>query len=245
MNKLILSLLLLGTGIRANGQPTDQKVVYETQDLRIEKLSAHVYVHISYLTTSEYGKVPCNGLLVIDAGEAIVFDTPTTNQVSDELINWVEKDQKSKIKAVVVNHFHDDCLGGLAAFHQHDVPSYAEKLTIQIAETNGVEVPKIGFDGTMEITAGQKHIINRFFGEAHSSDNIVSYVKGENILFGGCMIKAEGAGQGNLRVANLDEWASTVQKIKEAFPDLQVVVPGHGQPGNQALLDYTIQMFRK
>jgi metallo-beta-lactamase class B len=33
-------------------------------------------------------------------------------------------------------------------------------------------------------------------------------------------------------------------KIKKAFPNLKKVIPGHGEIGDTALLDYTIQLFK-
>lgn len=57
--------------------------------------------------------------------EALVFDTPASEEASVELINWIENNQKSAVKGVVVTHFHWDCLGGLNEFHAKNIPSYA------------------------------------------------------------------------------------------------------------------------
>jgi len=73
------------------------------------------------------------------------------------------------------------------------------------------------------------------------------------VLFGGCLIKeldaSKGylgdASKGYLGDANVKAWSNTVTKIKKAYPKLQIVVPGHGAIGNQALLDYTIKLFNQ
>src|SRR5690606_39426970 len=54
----------------------DSSVVYQTENLIIKKISDHVYVHISYLNTDDFGKVSCNGMLVINKGQDVIFDTP-------------------------------------------------------------------------------------------------------------------------------------------------------------------------
>ena len=59
--------------------------------IKIEALSESVYKHISYLNTESFGKVACNGMVVISEGEAIVIDCPTSDSGSLELINWIEK----------------------------------------------------------------------------------------------------------------------------------------------------------
>lgn len=216
--------------------------VYQTEDLKIERLAEDAYVHISYLKFNGEN-VPCNGMVYINKGEAIVFDTPTNNKASEELIRWINNTLKVKIKAVVVNHSHTDCLGGLKTFHQNKIPSYSCKLTQQFAKKEQVTVPQHGFDSLQIITVGDVKIINRFFGEGHTRDNIVSYIPSEKIMFGGCQIKALKADKGNVSEANVKAWPETVRKIKNTYSDVKIIVPGHGAPGGVDLLDYTIRLF--
>jgi metallo-beta-lactamase class B len=63
-------------------------------------------------------------------------------------------------------------------------------------------------------------------------------------LFGGCLIKTLKASKGYLDDANVQAWSATVEAVKQAYPNAQVVVPGHGDYGNNKLLDYTIKLFR-
>lgn len=227
-------------------QCKSQKVVdaYNFENLRIIQISEYSFVHVSYLDTSEFGKVPCNGLVHIRNNQAIVFDTPTNPEASGELLNWLVENKKSKVTAVVVNHFHIDCLGGLEAFHESGIASYATNETIRLARNDGVIIPQNGFDRQNELEVGGKKIINRHFGEAHTSDNIISYIPDEELIFGGCMIKSLKAQKGNLNDANVSEWSNTVRNIKTHYPHLKTVVPGHGKYGNAKLLDYTIELFK-
>jgi len=211
--------------------------------LKIEQLTNNTFVHTSYLKIPDYGNFPCNGLVFYNNGEAIVFDTPTNDSASVELINWVQTELNCSIKAVVVNHFHDDCLGGLKTFHEAKIESYANNLTLSLAKEDGMEIPKNGFNKTLEITIGKETVINTFIGEGHSKDNIVSYISGEKVLFGGCLIKELNAKKGYLGDANVNEWSNTVQKVKETYPDVKTIVPGHGKSGGKELLEYTIQLF--
>ncbi|CAZ94871.1 subclass B1 metallo-beta-lactamase ZOG-1 [Zobellia galactanivorans] len=221
-------------------QPT---LTYSSEDLKIIPLSKNSFVHISYLSTGDFGKVACNGLIYINQGQAVVFDTPTDNETSEELIHWITETKKQQIKAVVINHFHDDCLGGIEAFHELSIPSYASNTTIELAKKEGNPVPQIGFDTTNELTIGKQKIINRHFGEAHTKDNIVSYIPSEHLLFGGCALKSLNAAKGYLGDANTNEWGNTIKKIKAAYPDLKTAIPGHGEYGGSELLDYTISLF--
>ncbi|MDO6519159.1 subclass B1 metallo-beta-lactamase [Zobellia uliginosa] len=218
-------------------------LTYSSEDLKIIPLSKNSFVHISYLSTEDFGKVACNGLIYINHGQAVVFDTPTDNETSEELIRWITETKKQQIKAVVINHFHDDCLGGIEAFHELNIPSYASNTTIELAKKEENPVPQIGFDTTNELTIGKQKIINRHFGEAHTKDNIVSYIPSEHLLFGGCALKSLNATKGYLGDANTNEWSNTIKKIKASYPDLKTAIPGHGEYGGIELLDYTISLF--
>lgn len=224
---------------------TSTKARLTTPALEIQPITQNAFIHLSYLDIPNYGKFPCNGMVYVKRGEAIVFDTPLDDSTSYQLINWIEKILKAEIKAVVVNHFHDDCLAGLQAFHNEGIPSYATNKTIQLAKKKGEIIPQHGFEEEKILEIGGEPIHNRFFGPAHAPDNIVSWIPGERLVFGGCMIKSLGSGKGNLADADTIQWPLTVQKIKDAYQQTKVVVPGHGAHGGQDLFDYTIKMFSK
>jgi metallo-beta-lactamase class B len=84
----------------------------------------------------------------------------------------------------------------------------------------------------------------KYFGEGHTKDNVVGYFPSENILFGGCLIKELKATKGYLGDANIAQWPNTVERIKEQYPNIKIVIPGHGAIGGSELLDYTIKLFQ-
>lgn len=219
-------------------------VITVSEELKITKLNEHSYIHTSYLNTKSFGKVPCNGMIIIDNAEALIFDTPTNDSISGLLINWVQKNLKCEVKGVVATHFHGDCLGGLNEFHKRKISSYASNATIRLAKNKNYTIPQNGFDTQHKLKVGNRKVLNTFYGEGHTSDNIVSYFPDEKVLFGGCLIKSKGAKKGNLEDANIKEWSTTVAKIKEKYPDVEIVIPGHGAYGGQELLAYTISLFK-
>jgi metallo-beta-lactamase class B len=221
------------------------KKVFVSSGLVVSQIAPNAFGHISYKQTDEFGYVPCNGLVVRNGNEAIVFDTPTTDTSAEKLIKWVEGTLRCKVKAVVPTHFHDDCLGGLNAFHAHGIPSYAYFKTIELAKENKMAVPQNAFKDSMVLNVGNSNVLVRFFGEGHTKDNVIGYYSGDNIVFGGCLIKAVGASKGYLGDANVLAWSSTVEQIKERYPNVKYVVPGHGKYGGKKLLDYTIDLFKE
>lgn len=220
------------------------KEVYKSGKLVVTQVTENTFIHNSFIQTNDYGNVPCNGLIVRNNHELVIFDTPTDDAGSEELIKWIQDTLGCKINAVIPTHFHDDCLGGLKAFHNQQIPSYAYFKTIELAKANNRIVPLNSFDDSLILKAGDEIIIAKFFGEGHTKDNIVGYYPCEKILFGGCLLKELDAGKGYLGDANVAEWSNTVEKVKKEYPDVKIVVPGHGEFGDKNLFDYTINLFR-
>ncbi len=224
----------------------DDKLVYqnyESDTLKIKQITENVFQHVSYLNTKNHGKYPCNGMIYINKNEAIIFDTPTNNKAAAELLNWIGE---KNIKAVVVTHFHIDCLGGLKEFHSKNIKSYATNKTIELAINNNEKIlPQNSFDKKLKFNIGGEIVYAKYFGEGHTKDNIVGVVPSEKTLFGGCLIKHLNAHKGNLADANTEDWSRTVKKIKREIPELEIVIPGHGKSGGMELLDYTINLFKK
>ncbi|MEL7122047.1 MAG: MBL fold metallo-hydrolase, partial [Bacteroidota bacterium] len=181
---LSLSLLSLFWGCNST-----KAIKVEGPGVAITSLSKKTFIHVSYLEF-QGGKVACNGLIYVNKGKAIVFDTPNTNEDAQTLIRLIETQLQAKVEAVVINHFHIDCLGGLAAFHEAGATSYANQRTIELAMKDWEVLPKNGFEGYCEIEISGKKVINEFIGKGHTNDNIISYNPDEKVMFGGSMIKS-------------------------------------------------------
>lgn len=223
----------------------DNLTVYETESLVIKKLSNHIYQHISFLDTEDFGKVDCNGMLVVNQNKAVVFDTPINDKSSIELIDFVIETLESDLVAIVPTHFHEDCIGGISAFEKHDIPIFASRQTIALLKMNGQNLtPAVtSFDNNFTLPIGNKKVYAQYFGEGHTKDNIIAYFPEGNTIFGGCLIKSSGAGKGYLGDANTLKWPETVGQIKEKYSKVEIVIPGHGKSGGAELFDYTIDLF--
>jgi len=240
---IVFSMAILDCSSQKRGLLND-KVVYKSNDLIITKITENSFEHTSFIQTNDFGNVPCNGLIVRNSNEVIVFDTPTNDKSSEELIKWIREGLHCKINAIIPTHFHNDCLGGLKAFDDNDIPSYAYFKTAELAKKNNYVVPKNIFRDSLNLKIGDEYIIAKFFGEGHTIDNLVGYFPKENVMFGGCLIKELNAGKGYLGDANVTDWSGTVEKVKMEYPNVKIIVPGHGEYGSKKLLDYTINLFK-
>ena len=209
------------------------------------QISENLAIHHSYLQTEDYGAVTCNGLIYFSGDTAVIFDTPTTNPSAAELIHWIEDSTDRQIGAVVVGHFHTDCLGGLEAFNDRGIRTVSSQHTARLADSLDLTVPVETFNDAKDLVIDNKIIELRYFGQGHTKDNIVSFIPAENTLYGGCLVKSIGSGEGFTGDGNVHQWSSTISKIKDAYGKIDTVIPGHGKHGDAALLEYTIALFKK
>ncbi len=245
MKGIYTTIMLLPLLLLTMCREAQDDALYISDNLRIEQLTTHTYLHISYMDTEKFGRVPCNGLVVFSDEEALIIDTPPGDIASAELLEWINGTLQVEILGVISTHFHEDCLGGLATFHEYKIPSYASNHTIKLAKENGYIPPKYGFQNSMIMNAGYVRTITQYFGHGHTPDNMVVYVPDDKVLFGGCLVKAVGAGPGNLEDANTVIWPNTLRNVITTYPQAAIVVPGHGAPGGRELLEYTVGLFGK
>ena len=210
--------------------------------LEIVKLSDNEFLHISYLKDGRGGYIPCNGYIYANSNEALIFDTPINDTLTDQLISFINNELKFSIKGAVLNHSHRDASGGVKFLNRNRIPTYGSIKTAEILAKDSLFITH-PFETKQEIVLGDTTVENTYFGEAHTVDNIVSYIHKTNTVVGGCMIKSLNSQKGNLRDANLLTWSKTVSKVKDTYPDVSFVIPGHGAAGDATLLDYTVNLF--
>ncbi|MBN1533767.1 MAG: subclass B1 metallo-beta-lactamase [Spirochaetes bacterium] len=213
-------------------------------DIEIIRLSEHSYVHVSYATLPKFGRFGSNGYIYVDNGEAMLFDTPVDDRLTEQLVRWITGSMKARIVGFVPNHWHADCMGGLRYILSRKIPTYANEMTIAIAKARGLPVPRKGFRDTLTLKVGSGTVICRYFGPAHSSDNITVWVPSERVLFAGCMVKEGNATNlGNLSDAVLSEWPGTIGRVIREYPGARTVIPGHGDIGGIDLLLHTRRLL--
>ncbi|WP_289053102.1 subclass B1 metallo-beta-lactamase [Carboxylicivirga marina] len=215
------------------------------KDLQLIHLQDSVFVHISWVDSKKWGRFSNNGLLIIKNGEAVMVDTPMSNEQTKEICDYLNIVWEVKVRALIAGHFHEDCIGGLEYLQSIGAKSLASNLTIAKCQEEGLPVPSIGFDKEYDCLFNELPIECRFFGAGHSFDNITIWLPQQKILFGGCLVKAAHARNlGNLSHAVVDDWDVTIEKVQYAYPEAVMVIPGHGAIGTTDLLSHTIQLVK-
>ncbi len=172
-----------------------------------------------------------------------MFDTPVDDSLTKTLVSWIQDTMGIKIVAFVPNHWHSDCMGGLAYLESIGIESHANRKTIAIAEVNHLPVPAHAFADSLTLSLGDKEIFCYYPGPAHTLDNIVIWIPSERILFAGCMVKEMRATSlGNTADGDLAAYPHTIRKVLKKFGNADFVIPGHGQYGGVELLEHTMAL---
>ena len=216
------------------------------KDLELIKISENAFVHVSYATLPEYGRIPANGLIFINNREAFLFDSPWNDSLTMVLVTYLERQMKLKIAGFIPNHWHNDCMGGLKYLQSQGIDSYANQKTIDIAREKHLPLPAHGFKDSLLLHLGDKLISCYFLGAAHSLDNIVVWIPSEKILFPGCMVKSmKSVDLGNVADGDLKSYPATIDRLMKKFRTAELVIPGHGEIGGYDLLIHTRDLLIK
>ena len=215
-------------------------------EVQLHQIRDGVWVHVS--THVVGGTVyPSNGLIVRDGDGLLLIDTAWGTESTVALLAAIETEIGLPVRRALATHFHDDRVGGVDALEAAGVATFAAPLTRQLAAAEGNEVPASALDNLSApgdaVDLGPVEVF--YPGAGHAPDNLVVYVPGARVLFGGCAIhEASRQSAGNVADADLDAWAVSVRRVQARYPEAEIIVPGHGVPGGPDLLDHTISLVR-
>jgi len=244
--RTLISSFLIFIFIQSGYPQSGYTKIKISSDIELIKLSDHAYVHISYAALPKFGRFPSNGLIFINDKKAFLFDTPVTDSLTMLLVSWIRDTMNLDLVGFVPNHWHIDCMGGLAYLQKIGIESYANQLTIQIAKSKNLPIPAHGFNDSLLFKLGNKNIDCYYLGAAHTKDNIVVWIPSEKILFCGCMIKEMDAkNPGNMADGDLNEYPKTLEKVLTKFQQAKIVIPGHGAFGGIELIKHTQDLLKR
>ncbi len=215
--------------------------------LSIREIAPGVWVHTSWGIV-ESQCIPANGMAFVGEDRVFLIDTAWTPEQTSELLDllrpMIAKSDLLNPRRIVnlfVSHGHADRASGLSVTAERGIPSYAFPRTMIEAARHNVGTITFALpDDRFAFDLGGRVVEVFYPGPGHTVDNAVVYDRTSKTLFGGCMVRALTATDlGNTIDADISQWSASVARAASRYPDAQIVVPGHGEPGDAALLTHT------
>lgn len=213
----------------------------EDGKLDIERFADNVWLYHSYMQTEDWGLVSSNGLVVVDHDDAYIIDTPWSEEHTIDLLNWIETHGFTP-KASISTHFHLDRSAGIAVLNNRNIATWASKQTNQLLAEQGWAQASHEFEG--DEASLLDGVIEAYYpGPGHAMDNIVVWLPSSKILHGGCIIREmDTQGLGYTADGSVPDWFNSIENIIQRYPLVEVVIPGHGEPGGAELLAHTKEL---
>jgi metallo-beta-lactamase class B len=198
--------------------------------VELRPLAPGVWLHVS-----TQGGVGANGLIVEGDRASIVVDSGWSDADAARLFAFAARRHRP-VAALVISHAHDDRIGGAGLAQRRGARLYALPRTIAHARERHQPIPDTPVRDGDSVSIGGADVTLAFVGPGHSDDNLVVWVPGARVLFGGCLVKSAAAQDlGNIKEADLAAWPRAITTLRARFPDAKIVVPGHGPIGGDPL----------
>ena len=207
--------------------------------------------------------------------QGMLIDTPNELSGTLSLLDWIESEFGDLDITAINTGWHNDNLGGNEILIASNIPVYGPIRTAELIDKHGESLRQLLMEETsgpedrrfyqswksvnftppdqlfpiedgLKLEKGGEVFDVYFPGESHTTDNTVVYLQKRKILFGGCMILSmQHMRPGFTEHANMDEWPVSVKNVNKKYPSCNLVIPGHGPPGSQELLEHTVAILEK
>lgn len=216
------------------------------QRLKITPLSAGAFVFTTYNQVGQ-ATFPSNGMYLVGPSGVVIIDSPWDTTQFQPLLDSIEARHHKPVLMCIATHFHDDRTAAFDYFRKKGIATWASARTKELCITRGEKQPEFVFVNDTSFAVGGVHFETFYPGPGHAPDNIVIWVNGENILFGGCLVKStESRDLGNIADASLEAngWEASVKKVLNRYPAPNIVVPGHFSWNDKRALLHTLRLLR-
>ncbi len=234
-------LVMLGLVLAFNPTLAQPK----TQKLKIVPLTGNFYIYTTYNDYKE-DQVPANGMYLVTDSGVVMFDTPWDTTQFQPLLDSIAMRHNKKVVLAFATHWHSDKTAGLEYYKQQGIRTYTTTQTDLLSKKNDKKRAEFLMTGDTVFNFGGYRFETFYPGEGHTSDNIVIWFDKERILFGGCLIKGvDDVNLGNLEDANINEYESTLRKLKAKFKKPKHIIIAHNDWSNNNSLKHSIKLAKK
>lgn len=215
-------------------------------DLVIRKIQPGVWVQTSHHTFPNGARYPANGLIVRQGSGLLLVDSAWGEAATAGLLDEIRQRIGLPVRKAIITHFHSDRISGTHVLEEAGVEVQATPLTKKLSASIDGPVPKGTLRGLKSpgssVSIGSVEVF--YPGPAHTVDNLMVWLPKRHLLYGGCAVRAMSwSSLGNLKDADVASWPEAIRGEQARYPNVEIVVPGHGSIGGPELLRHTLRLL--
>lgn len=215
-------------------------------NMPVKQVAPHSYyvMGLPGMATDFEGFISNAGFVITDEG-VVVFDALGTPSLAWKLRQQIRTLTDKPVVKVIISHYHADHIYGIQVFQDEgaeiiapkgayeylDLPVAEERLDERrfslepwVNENTRLVVPDKMIDQPMSFSLGGIDFELSYLGSAHSTGDLVMYVKQDATLYSGDIIfegRVPYVGD-----ADTKHWLTTLERLETG--QLKALVPGHG-----------------
>ncbi len=187
----------------------------------------------------------------------IVIDSLSTPELSKEFLTLLKKERKFQIKYLIITHYHPDHWYGASTFKKEGAIVIAHKnlnkfynspeskIVLESSNQrfgniykNVVLIPAdIEIEDKKDLKIGEYEISIIPMTPAHTDNDIVVFVKNENVLFAGDLVYINRIPFAGDRGSSTKNWLKVLKEIESLNP--KIILGAHNMPMGKKAITFT------
>lgn len=217
----------------------------QNESLKIAHLTGDFYIYTTY-NYYKGNKTPAHGMYVVTKEGVLLFDTPWDSTQFQPLLDSIKQKHHKNVIFCLATHWHGDRTLGLEYYKNLGIKTYTTVLTDKLCRENNNKRAEFLILNDTTFKLGGYAFEVYYPGGGHTIDNIVVWFNQEKILYGGCLIKgAEAKDLGYLGDASINEYESSLKKVKSRYSKPNFIIVSHHNWLNKNSLNHSIKLAKK
>lgn len=182
-----------------------------------------------------------SGILITDSA-IVVIDTKMGGNA--EKLSKMAKEKAGQKKIIVINtHYHGDHINGNKFYKGSKIFIGNYEKSFLLKEIKPENMPTDFVNDSLALYLGQDTVMLYDLGQAHTSHDMVVYLKNRKLLFSGDLVfnKVNPVLKSNSH-ADVDKWITILDQLINRW-DIITIVPGHGKLGGKEIAKLLREYF--
>jgi metallo-beta-lactamase class B len=203
----------------------------EEGEFQINKITSNVYEYRSCQRENNYYPESANGAFIVTDSGVVMIETPWDTTIIEALLDTIKSRYHQKVIMSIITSSDINCTKGIEVFRRKGIKTWASARTKYYCSLKGLFRPDFTFINDTVFTIGTYQLKTYYPGKGKSEDNIVIWIPGDSILWGGSLvISCDKCGlDKHYSPREMLQWKRSFRKVKHRYKDARFIICGTGR----------------